>query len=438
MALPAPRLKTMAHSALRPNCLALRAFAPLRETCLVFGFVIGLFFANGLFADNWERFRGPNGAGQSDESRIPTKWEPANFLWKKPLPGVGHSSPVIWGKRLFLTSADPKTGAQIVSAFDVQSGAQLWEKRFDAGSYHMNQMNSYASSTPAADAGRLYLLWLQDGRVILAALAHDGNPVWRRDIGSFKETHGFGKSPIVVDDLVYVANDSQAESSLVAVDRSTGDVRWQVPRESGITAFATPCVLDPAAKEKTLLAVSTASGLTAIHAESGKVAWQGLKDDLTERCVSSPVVAGGMVLVSCGQGGNGKLLIAVRPGDGDRGPQEVYRLEKTIPNVPTPVVAGDLLFLWHDRGVVSCYDLATGHLNWHERIGGDYHSSPLRIGNRIFGISMAGEVVVLAADRQFQLLARNPLNEPCHATPAVANGRLYVRTESSLICVGEP
>ena len=141
----------------------------------------------------------------------------------------------------------------------------LWEKHFDAGSYHINGLNSYASSTPAVDADHIYLLWLKDGRVKLTALTHDGNEVWHRDIGPFEEKHGFGKSPIVVDDLVYVANDSEAESAVVALDRKTGEVRWHVPRESGTTAFATPCLFDPSAKDKLLLTVSTASGLTAIE-----------------------------------------------------------------------------------------------------------------------------------------------------------------------------
>lgn len=389
-------------------------------------------------AENWDRFRGPNGAGQSDSAGIPSKWEPANFLWKRPLPNIGHSSPVLWGNRLFITSADAKTGAQIVSALDAQTGAPLWEKRFDAGAYHMNSLNSYASSTPAVDANHLYLLWLQNGRVFLVALTHDGNEAWRRDIGAFQETHGFGKSPIVAGDLVYVANDSQAESSVVAVDGKTGQVRWQVPRESGITAFATPCLLDPTATDKLLLTASTASGLTAFHAATGQVAWTGAQDDLTERCVSSPVVAGGLVFVSCGQGGNGKVLVALKPTDNDKPPQTVYRLDKSIPNVPTPIVAGDLIFLWADRGIVSCFDLATGHQNWRERVGGDYHSSPIRIGNRILCISRQGEAVILAADRKFEEIARNTLGEPCHATPAVANGRLYIRTESTLMCIGEP
>jgi outer membrane protein assembly factor BamB len=273
---------------------------------------------------------------------------------------------------------------------------------------------------------------------MLGAWTHEGEEVWRREIGAFDETHGFGKSPVVVDGLVCVANDSEAQSEFVALDAQSGDVRWRVPREAGTTAFATPCVLDPDADKKQLLALSTASGLAAIDVESGQIAWQGLKEDLPLRCVSSPIVAAGLVFVSCGQGGNGKLLIAARPGDSQHGPEEVYRLEQSIPNVPTPVVSGDLLYLWHDRGVVSCHDVATGRQYWRERVGGDFHSSPIRIGNRILAASRQGEVIVLAADREFRLLARNMLDEPCHATPAVAHERLFVRTESTLLCIGEP
>ena len=413
----------------------LRASAPLREIHFLLVF-FGLFgFASLSLAENWSRFRGPNGSGQSDDAGIPTKWEAVNFLWKQPLSNVGHSSPVIWDNRLYLISGDAKTGAQVVSAYDTQTGKPIWEKRFDVGSYDINHLNSYASSTPAVDADHLYLLWLKEGRVILTALTHEGDEVWHRDIGAFQERHGFGKSPVVVDDLVYVANDSEAESSVVALDRKTGDVRWQTPRESGVTSFSTPCLLDPAAKDKLLLTVSTASGLTALNAKTGEVVWQGLKDELNQRCVASPIVAEGMVFVTSGQGGTGKSLIAAK-ADGSAA-KEVYHLDKGIPQVPTPVVSGDLLFLLQDRGTVSCVDLATGKQNYRQRLGGDFHSSPIRVGNRIFVVARNGDVIVLAADRKFEILARNSLGEPCHATPAVANGRLYIRTESSLNCIGE-
>ena len=409
-----------------------------RELVLFFAVALPSLCTHHARADHWDRFRGPNGAGQSEAAGIPAQWNAENFLWKRPLPGVGHSSPVVWDNRLFISSADTQTGEQIVLAFDALNGDLHWERRFDAGSYNLNGHNSFASSTPAVDDQHLYIMWLAGGRITLAALTHDGDEVWRRDVGPFEETHGFGKSPIAVDGLVIVANDSEAQSAIVAFDAFSGDVRWRISRESGITAFATPCLLNPDAERKELLATSTAAGLVAIDVASGEIVWQGFQDDLSQRCVSSPIVAGGLVFVSCGQGGNGKLLIAARPGSAHHDPQEAYRLQQSIPNVPTPVVAGDLLFLWHDRGVVSCHDVATGRQHWRERIGGDFHSSPVRIGDRIFCASRDGEVVVLAADRKFDLLARNALDEPCHATPAIAHNRLYLRTEATLHCIGKP
>ncbi len=345
---------------------------------------------------------------------------------------------MIWDNKLFLTYADAATGFQIVSAFEARTGKALWKKQIDAPKYHINQLNSYASSTPAVDANHLYVMWLQEGEVMLAALSHKGEEIWRRDVGPFKEIHGFGISPIVVGDVVCVAHVSGAESAITAFDCATGAVRWNLPRESSTTAFATPCLLDPNAAQKILLTESTTSGLAAIEAATGKVVWQGFYDDLDERCVSSPIVAGGLVFVGSGQGGSGKSLLAVQPGDHGETPQAAYRLQKNMPQVPTPIVAGDLLFVWSDRGIVSCYDVSTGEQHWRQRIGGDYHSSPIRIGNRIIGFSRQGDAVVLAASKKFEVLARNSLNEPCIATPAVANHRLYVRTESTLLCIGEP
>jgi outer membrane protein assembly factor BamB len=416
----------------------LRAFAPLREILLCFALFASAALYQNAIAENWDRFRGPNGAGQSDDNAIPTAWEPANFLWKQPLPGIGHGSPVIWENRIFLISADGATGTQIVSAHDLKSGAPLWQKKLDASKYHIHDLNSLASTTPAVDADYVYVVWLSGGEVSLAAFNHAGDEQWRRSIGPFEERHGFGISPIVVDDLVYVSRNSEAESAISAYDRKTGDVRWTLARDPSTTAFSTPCLLDPSAKQKLLLATSTATGLDAIDALTGTVVWHGFEEDLDQRCVSSPVVANGLVLVGCGQGGNGKLLMAVRPGDEASPPQEVYRVKQNMPQVPTPVVAGDLLFVVSDKGVASCYDVATGKQHWRERIGGDYHSSPIRIGNRIFCFSRGGEAVVLAADKDYELLARNNLNEPCIATPAIANHRLYVRTESTLACIGNP
>jgi outer membrane protein assembly factor BamB len=419
----------------------LRALAPWREIPFHSGVLaIGLLVCGKACAENWDRFRGPNGAGQSEARGIPSEWTEADYLWKKELPGIAHSSPVIWNGRLFLTSADPDTAEQIVFAFDAATGEQLWEAQFKSDHYAMHRDNSYATSTPAVDADQLYVLWLDGDRLTLAALTHDGNEVWRRQIGTLVEQHGFGTSPVVVGDIVCVANETQdaARSSVVGVDRKSGKILWSTPRGTGKTSYASPLVWDAPAGRKLLVTASMGSGLTAFDPASGQIAWQALEHDLPDRCVSSPITAAGLIIVSCGSGNNGLHLIAVRPGANNEPPREVYRLRQGVPNVPTPVVAGELMFLWHDRGTVSCVDTATGNVHWRERLGGHFHSSPVRIGDRIFGLSKDGEVVVLAAAKQFKLLAKNQLDEPAQATPAVADNRLYYRTESSLICLGSP
>jgi outer membrane protein assembly factor BamB len=434
-------MSTVHRIAALVGCFAwrsLRVSAFLREKIGLAALVGVLLCGQSARAENWDRFRGPNGAGQSEAAEIPTEWTEADYLWKRPLPALGHSSPVIWDGKLFVTSGDPDSGEQIVLAFDAKSGVPLWEKRLASHTYAKHPDNSYATSTPAADAEHLYVLWRDGEKVTLAALTHDGVVVWRKQIGSLDEKHGFGTSPIVVGDTVCVANETEDanNSEMVGVDRASGDIRWRVPCGAGKTAFATPCLLEGGGRQLVVMS-SMGSGVTAYDPATGEVVWQVLEKDLPDRCVSSPIVAAGLVVVSCGSGNNGLELIALRPNEDGGPPSEAYRLRQGVPNIPTPVVAGDLLFLWHDRGTVSCLDAATGEPIWRKRVSGMFHSSPVRVGKRIYGLSKDGEVVVLAAGREFKELAHNELGEPCQATPAVADGRIYFRTASSLICLGK-
>jgi outer membrane protein assembly factor BamB len=394
--------------------------------------------AKAVCADEWPRFRGNNGDGQSDASGIPIQWKAGEYSWKRALPGLGRSSPVVWDGRVYVTSANPDTGEQIILAFDAHSGEPQWEKRFASATHHQHVENSYATSTLSVDAKRLYMSWLDGDKVMLGAFSHQGDEIWRRQVGALVEQHGFATSPVLVGDVVCLDNETEDKdnSAVSGLNAATGEVLWHVPRGTGKTVFATPCVWNSAAGKKLLLTSSMGSGLTAFEPASGEIAWQVLEDDLPDRCVSSPIVAGGLVLVSCGSGNNGLRLIAMRPGADGQSPTEAYRLDVGVPNIPTPVVAGDLLFLWHDRGTVSCLDLSTGEEHWRQRVGGKFHSSPVRVGDRIYCVSLDGDVVVLAASKEYRLLARNALEEPVQATPAVAGDRIYFRTDGSLICLG--
>ena len=324
------------------------ACAPLRETIPLAASLLLLLAAGMAAAENWDRFRGPNGDGQSDAAGIPSEWTPADYAWKISLPGLGHSSPVIWGNRLFVTSADNGTGEQILLAFDARTGAQLWAERFQSASHQKHPTNSFATSTPAVDAEQLYVAWMNGRRVTLAAFTHDGAEIWRREVATLEEHHGFGTSPIVVGDVVCLANETNNpdESALFGLDRTSGDLVWRQSRGTGKTAYATPCLWRSPGGEELLLMSSMGSGLTAYDPATGEIAWQGFEHDLPDRCVSSPIAGGGLVFISCGSGNNGMHMIAASPGENGEPPEEVYRLRQGVPNIPTPVVVGDLLFLW--------------------------------------------------------------------------------------------
>lgn len=391
-------------------------------------------------ADTWPRFRGPDGDGQAEAIDVSSAFTPQDYAWQQPLPGLGHSSPVVWNDRVFVTSANPDTAELIVMCFDLKSSKELWQRRFAGGAHAMHRTNSYATATPALDDERLYIAWRAGQTVKLAALTHAGDPVWEEEVGQLVEMHGFGASPMLAGDVVCLTIDTDVEelSSIVGVDARTGQERWRQPCGVGKTSYATPCLWDAPDGRQLLLMSTMSKGLTAYDPATGEIAWNAFTHDLPDRCVSSPIVAGDIVLISCGSGNNGLHLIGARLGTADQPPVEAYRLNKSIPNIPTPLVAEDLVFIWYDRGIVTCFDRATGKLHWRQRVGGNFHCSPVLVGDRIFCISLDGEVIVIAAKDKYELLGRSHLDEPVTATPAVADGRMLIRTEQSLICLGGP
>ena len=392
---------------------------------------------------NWPRFRGPDGAGiadPSDAATIPAKWTDQDVRWKVDLPGVGHSSPVVWGDKVFVTCADEQTGTATLACLSTADGSLKWKRDYTSENYRHHGENSYASSTPAVDTEHVYVCLMQPRQLRLVALDHDGKDVWQADLGPFVTQHGGGHSPVVFEDLVVVANEQDGPgSSIVALDRKTGEKRWTTPRRSYRFSASTPCVYRPKdGGPAQLIVTSWAHGISGIDPKTGLVLWE-LPEAFDARTVASPVAANdaGLVIASCGEGPGGHWIIAVKPGSGGAKPDVAYKIAKMSPYVPTPVVKGGLLFFWADSGVVTCARANTGEIVWQERVGGGtYFGSPVCVGDRLYCISKRGEVVVLAAGEKFQALARNDLGEKSNATPAVAGGRMYLRTYGKLICVG--
>jgi outer membrane protein assembly factor BamB len=387
----------------------------------------------------WTRFRGPNGSGVSPATTVPVRWTEKDYHWKVRLPGTGHSSPVLWGERIFVTAGEEDSGRRLVLCLHAGDGRSLWSGPFPGARHGKHPDNSFASATPVVDERHVYVCWGSPRDFLVAALDHGGQEVWRTDLGPYKAGHGFGASPIVHGDLVIVPGDQDGSSALFGLDRGTGKLRWKVPRKSRAT-YTTPCVYQPAGRPAEIVCTSYEHGFSGIDPKTGRTNWEldVFNKAHTETSIGSPVVADDLVIGTSGYLGVRQEVVAVRPaspGSGDKA-KEVYRIDRSVPLCTTPLVQGDLLFLWGDEGIVTCADVRTGKVHWRRRVHGSYYGSPVCVHGCLYAVSREGDMMVLAAAREFKLLARNRLGEGSHSTPAVAGGRMYIRTFSHLFSVG--
>ena len=396
-----------------------------------------VFFGKTTSAGEWTRFRGPNGTGQSEATTVPATWTTADYRWRVKLPGIGYSSPVILGDRLFVTCGIEEDATRIVRCLSTKDGRLIWKRSFPSTTHEKHALNAYAASTPTVDHQRLYLTWATpEQNIVLALDQSNGQELWRRDFGPFDSQHGHGASPILFDNMLIVTNDQAGASFAMALRPATGETLWKTERRSEQTAYSTPCIYRPNGGSAELILTGWAHGICGLDPHTGISKWE--VDVLDYRVVCSPVIAGGLIFTSCGSGGSGKQMIAVRPPDmAKKTKAEVaYELKGTLPYVPTSVARGDLLFTWTDSGIVTCLDAPTGKIHWRQRVGGNYHGSPVRVADKIYCIDREGQMVVVAAEKQFRLLGKVDLEEPSQSTPAVADGVMYLRTTSHLMAIG--
>lgn len=390
-------------------------------------------------AQEWTRFRGPNGSGVSDAKTVPVKWTESAINWKAKLPGEGISSPVAWGEKVFVSAAEADKGRRHLLCLDAKTGKERWRQTETFHAYKKHKVNSFATSTPAVDDERVYHVWQSTESSVLLAFTHDGAPAWKFPLDAFSEGHGGGVSPIVWKDLVVLACDQQGSSYLLAVDRRTGEQRWKTPRQSKRAGYSTPCVYQVPGRPVELIFTEWKHGITGLDSVTGQVRWEidcfG-KDP--ERAIASPIIAGDVIFGTCGFANGDKHCVAVRPdAAGDKVEvKELFRIEKTAPHLPTPIAFNGRLFLWTEKGIVSSVKLESGEAVTTKRIGGNFSASPICIDGKLYGISDNGEVIVMKADDSLEELDRNSLDEPCRATPAVSGGRLFLRTLSHLLSIG--
>ncbi len=386
-------------------------------------------------AEDWPQFRGPTGQGHSSESGLPLHWtESQNVVWKVSTPGVGWSSPVVAGNRVWLTTAIDRDGGSLRAiAFDVETGREVVNVEvFRVADVRApNPKNSLASPTPIVDGDRVYVHFGPDGT---AALTTSGDILWKTRF-PYQSQHGNGGSPVVYGDLLILSCDGYDTAFVVALDKRTGEVRWKTPRRQPISqAYSTPLVIRVGDRDQ-IVSVG-AFRAAAYDPESGDEIWRVAYDDGFSN-VPRPVYGHGLVYIATGF--QVPSLLAVRAdGAGDVTQTHVaWTLRRGMPYTPSPLLVGNELYVVNDMGILSCLDGETGDAHWRQRLGGNHSASPVYADGRIYFQSEEGVTTVIAAGKQFRRLATNRLDGATLASMAVSGGSLFIRTDSHLYRIEE-
>jgi outer membrane protein assembly factor BamB len=391
-----------------------------------------------LVAADWPRFRGPNGTGVSDAA-LPVRWKQDDILWKVPIPGVGHSSPVIGSGRIYLQSASTDGNERWLLCLDASTGKTLWKATAPGQSAHTHNRNSLASSTPAVDDKRVYAVFWDGKKVHLCAYDLEGTRLWQQDLGSFKSQHGPGFSPVVIGDKVIVNNDQDGSAVLLAFDARSGELLWKSRRTAYRACYSTPFLLD-SNDGKQLIVVSTA-GVTGYDLKNGKELWNCTWPParMPLRTVSSPVLVDGLIVATAGDGAGDRLAIAVKPGgSGDvTSTNLAWEDRKNFPYVPSPLGLGKHIYSVNDMGFIACHLAATGEMLRQERLNNPVTASPILADGKIYAITEEGDVFVYTATPDLKRLAMNRMGEHIVASPAAVDGHLFLRGQEHLFCIGK-
>ena len=430
------------------------------------GLALLLVSAGVQYAEDWPHWRGPSASGVSGETGLPVEWsDTENITWKAEFRGVGISSPIVAGGRVFVTSqigggryqqgprltqsgnpldagerpierAEGDGTSFVVTALDQTSGEQAWEYVLAAVGRipPVHEKHNLASPSPVTDGERVFALF---GTGQIVALGVDGSLVWNKNLaleyGAFDIVWGHGSSPIVYDGNVILQVYHPSGAYLLAVDAESGDLVWKVDGPRGATSYSTPLVIETDRVDE--LIVNSSVGLAGHDAASGELLWTF--DERNQFPVPSAIQNDSIIYTS--RGHRSGPYMAIQPGGrGDISESHVlWRVGAGAPYLSSLVYYEGLLYMMGDVGVATVVDAETGERLWQDRIGGVYTASPVAADGKVYYLSEDGEAIVLQAGRNPQVLARNQLNARQLASPAISNGRLFIRSDNTLFAIGD-
>lgn len=388
-----------------------------------------------MSADNWPGWRGPQRNGHASDERLPIKWSDANVVWSTDLEGVGQSSPVVWGKKVFLTAALNQGRQRVVMALNRGDGQLIWKRTVWEGNPEpSHNMNGWASATCETD-GEVVVAFFGKGG--LHGFHPDGELLWSRDLGVFESPWGTAACPLIVDNLVIQNCDADTKAYLIAVDKLTGETVWRVERPN-FRGWSSPVLIEHEGHREVVLNGHT--GVMAYDPATGKTLWQ--VDCPKGRGTPTVTPHEGLVYVVNGLGGGGAY--AIRPG-GNGNVTDTHRIwfkERRTRDLPSPIIVGNTMLVMSLRGsILSAYDIRSGEELWKARIGGQISSSPIAYGGYAFFITEAGETVVIDPTAENPVVARNRIEtspEPMfRASITPHDGQLLIRSNTRLYCIAK-
>jgi outer membrane protein assembly factor BamB len=390
-----------------------------------------LLVAAAAAAADWPQFRGPGGTGVSPEVNLPVNWSAAeNIRWKADLPGRGVSCPIVAGSRVYVTACSGYRQRRLhVLCFEVHSGKKLWERQLAAtGSTVCNSKTCVAGATPVTDGDRVYALFASGD---LACFDKGGDLMWFRSLAAdypqITNQVGMAASPILWRDLLFLPLENAGDSFAAAIDKHTGRNLWRLERARGIN-WVTPLVLET--DNHTEVIFQTEKDTTAYEPQTGKKTWS--YEASGPSSVVSPTSGGGMLFISGGE------FVAFRK-DRDRGrPVVAWKSNKLRPAYASPVFHDGFIYVLTHAGILSCSEAASGKLLWQERLkSGSYWASPLVADGKIYAVSEDGVTSVVRFGEQPKLLSASGIGETILATPAIAGGAIFLRSDQHLVCIGK-
>lgn len=422
-------------------------------------------------AQNWPSFRGPNASGIAEGSKPPITWDvdkTQNVLWRTAIPGLSHASPIVWDNQIFLitaVSSDTKTGfiakdrgidlandtakhTWMIYAIDKRNGKILWSNTAYEGVPRAKRhvKATQANSTPVTDGRYVVALFGSEG---LASYDMKGKLLWKQDLGVLNpglwddksSSWGHSSSPVIYRDLVIVQADGHSQSFIAAYNLKDGKQAWRVERNE-ITSWATPTIYQ--GKDRTELIVNGGRFIRGYDPLTGKELWR-FSDNETQVKMQAPLIAHDLIYITGGYP-PGRTMYAFRPGaTGDislkSGEEKnafvAWTTSKGSPYTPTPLVYGDLMYVLADNGVFSVYDAKTGAVVYQQRLPSSFSASPVAADGRLYLASEDGDVFVVKAGRQYELLSKNTMGQPLMATPALSQDMLILRGENAIYAIGE-